>query len=106
MRIFENFEDLQEREPKLARKLLSDRGRGSWQKEEIYGFSDKESFAEYELEEGWYASMGLGEGNFRGAPNPMDFINMDKFADALIDSWDESTNWTDGTVILQTSYGW
>lgn len=135
MKIFDNFKALQEESPKIARKLLNDVGRGKWQEDVIYGYSNISSFAEYELTEGWYGSAELGQDSYNGAPDPLDFvdpnsldledddelwewaegrpvsdivdyIDLEGFGRALEINWDESCNWTDGEVVLTTSYGW
>lgn len=64
--------------------------------------------AEYELYEGWYASIlnTYHEPDWRGAPNPFDFIDLQALGEALSESWDESAYWTDGTNVVGTSYGW
>ena len=135
MKIFDNFKELQERYPKLARKLLNDVGRGKWQGDALYVYDGLPDFAEYELTEGWYGSAELGQDNYNGAPDPLDFvdpndlgledadelwdwaeyrpvsdiveyIDLEEFGESLTSNWDESCNWTDGSAVITTGYGW
>ena len=43
----------------------------------------------------------FGNMDFRGAPNPLDFIDMEKFSQALIDTVDPTTVYkcSDGRVV-------
>lgn len=135
MKIYNNFTELQKEEPEIAKTMLDNVGPGKWQHDVIYYHSDISSFAEHELTEGWYASSELGEDNYNGAPDPLDFadpnnlnleddnelwewaegrpvsdivdyIDLEYFGRALEINWDESCNWTDGDVVLTSSYGW
>lgn len=45
--------------------------------------------------------------DFRGAPNPMDYIDMERFGNALTSSWDDSCHYqfSDDSIVT-TSCGW
>jgi hypothetical protein len=106
---FDNFEELSNEYPELAADLLSDIGEGEWQDDELYVYYDGlTGLAEYEVCEGWYTSVlgTYGEPDWNGAPNLFDFIDMQALGEALSESWDASMYWTDGTNVVETSYGW
>lgn len=105
---FDGYKELFEHDENLAKELLEAVGEGAWQQEEIYYYEDVEDYAKYELTEGWYMGVGLElDGDYNGAPNPMDFIDLVALGDALVESWDSSCNFkSDGEEILTTSYGW
>ncbi len=103
---FENYNALLENDKQLAMELLQERAKGTWQKEQIYYYDDVESFAEYELLDGWYTELNLDR-HFNGAPNPINYINLNELGHALVASWDDSSHFlSDSGEILQTSYGW
>lgn len=103
---YKNYQDLLENNEELALELLEEKGKGSWQEDEIYSHDDVEEFAEYELTEGWYVDLDFDR-DFNGAPNPLHFINLEELGNALVRNWDDSCNFKskDGDV-LQTSHGW
>lgn len=105
MKIFNNFVELQAQEPELAEALLKDVEPGDWQANDISYFESKEEFAHYELTDGWYTNS-IPDADYNGAPDPFDFIDLERLCDALIDAWDPTFNWTNGEAILQTNYGW
>lgn len=103
---FENFKQLESEEKNLAAELLEQIGEGEWQKEELYFYKNVETFAEYQLTEGWYADMEI-QRDWNGAPNPIYFIDMNLFGKALTDSWDQSCNFkSKNGQILTSSHGW
>lgn len=102
---FDNYQDFAESYPDVAASLLEEVGEGAWQDEQIFVYDSIEDFAEYELTEGWYADLNLDR-DFRGAPNPLDYIDLKALGDALLESGDSSVQWTDGNVVVTTSYGW
>ncbi|RHH66296.1 MULTISPECIES: hypothetical protein [Vagococcus] len=103
---YKNFTDLLEQHKKLAYELLHDKGTGQWQTEEIYCYDDIETFAEYELFDGWYADLNLDR-HFNGAPNPVHFIDLFELGHALVRSWDESCYFkSHNGKVLQTNVGW
>lgn len=57
-------------------------------------------WAENELNDGWYGDV-FSDMDFRGAPNPLDFIDMEKFGQALIDTVDPCVAYqcSDGRVV-------
>lgn len=108
MLIFENFQELQNNNENLAKELLTKRGSGNWQGEEVYYYENLEEFADYELREGWYASfLENTSGNFNGAPDPFDYIDLKELGEDLAGCWNESCNYRASTnEVLSTSYGW
>lgn len=102
---FDNFEELASAYPELAESLLEDVGEGEWQDEELMLFDDIENFAEYELYDGWYSDI-FGDADFNGAPNPLNYIDLAEFGEALSNSWDDSAYWRHGDYIVATPYGW
>jgi len=103
---FDDYEEFAESYPEVAAALLEDVGEGKWQEYYIYVYDSVEDFAEYELTEGWYADFGLGDRDYNGAPDPMDYIDLKALGEALLDSGDSSVQWTNGDVVVTTSYGW
>lgn len=104
---FKNFEEFKEKYPQKAERLLFDVEEGEWQNDYLEYYGSVSDYAEYELEEGWYIDLGLSNMDFRGAPNPMDYINMEEFGNALTSSWDESCHYqfSDDSIVT-TSCGW
>lgn len=104
--IYKDYTELLEENEKLALDLLSEKGQGDWQQEQIYSHDDLESFAEYELTEGWYIDLNIDR-NFNVAPNPLHFIDLEELGNALALNWDCSCYFQSRYGdILQTSYGW
>lgn len=102
---YNNFKDLMKYEPELAKELLENKTKGDWQNNLIRKFECVEDFAYYELTEGWYSDIIPGD--FNGAPNPLDYIDLTKLGNALVNNWDESLYFyaSDGEI-LETEYGW
>lgn len=103
---FDNYLDFANKYPDIASELLDQVGDGDWQYSNIYYYPTLSDFAEYELTEGWYIDLGLSHMDFRGAPNPIDYIDLDAFGSALTDTGDESMQWTDGNCVVTTDCGW
>ena len=107
---FDDFYAFMSAHPEIATKLLNDVGEGEWQNQELYYYPSLEDYAEYELTEGWYIDLNLDDFDFRGAPNPLDYIDFSSFGEALINSGDESVTWcdwdTDDKAVVTTGYGW
>ena len=106
--ILKSYTDLLEYDEDLAKELLENVGEGDWQQERIYYYEDEEEFAEYELTEGWYASLGIGlDKDYNGAPNLMNYIDLIALGGALVATWDKSCNFkSEQGEILTTSCGW
>jgi len=101
---YNNFKELKEREPELAKELLDEKGNGNWQNNSIRQFECVEDFACYERDYGCYADK---QQDFDDVPNPMDYVDLTKLGKALVDSWDEDCYFlaSDG-AILSTDCGW
>lgn len=57
--------------------------------EQFRVFSTLIDYAEYELEAGWYSHiLPTDSSAFRGAPNPLAYIDMLDFGEALTNTWD------------------
>ena len=101
MKCYENFDFLGEAEPKLAEELDTKFDTNNdYVEDEIYVYPSCVDWAENELNDGWYSDMFDGI-DFHGAPNPLDFIDMERFSQALIDTVDPSTVYecSDGRVV-------
>ena len=105
MIVFDNFEEFKARHSDIAKRLLAEIDSGEWVNEELYYYGTLSDFAEYELTEGWYVDCNFDR-DFRGAPNPMDYIDLEALGEALSNTWDESLYWTDGECVVGTSTGW
>lgn len=88
---YNNFKELENKNKKLAAELLEHFGDGFWMKTDILIFNNKKNFALFELESGWY--FDSFKEDYNGAPDPLEFINFRKFANSLIDAWDESNHY-------------
>lgn len=104
---YDNFDELKQYNPSLAKELLEQFDNGEWQKNQLFVYESLEDFAYYELTEGWYANLGLDKAAYNGAPNPLDFIDLKALGNALSRSWDESCHYvsTNGEIV-ETDYGW
>lgn len=102
---YDDFKDLKKYEPELAKELLKNKNKGDWQNGIIYKFECVEDFAYYELTEGWYADIMPQD--FNNAPNPLDYIDLTKLGNALVNTEDESLYFfTSDGEILETECGW
>lgn len=102
---YANFEELKNEEPELAEKLLEEVDESEWMEDSLCVYPDIEEFAKYELSEGWYIDHNF-DGDYNGAPNPFDYIDMEAFGEALESSWDDSCNIDIDGKIVTTGYGW
>lgn len=106
---FENFKEFKEKYPQKAEQLLYDVEEGEWQNDYLEYYDSISDYAEYEVEEGWYAALGIGisSTDYNGAPLLFDFIDFDALGYALAESWDDSCHYqfSDDSVIT-TSTGW
>lgn len=101
MKCYESYSALKEADPKLTKELSNEFDFTNDSVEyEFYVYPSRMNWAENELNDGWYENM-FGDRDFRGAPNPLDFIDMEKFSQALIDTVDPSTAYkcSDGRVV-------
>lgn len=93
MEIFNNFDKLMTAMPKLAAEIddySANTDNTGWKSEPIYVYKDLTAFAKYELTEGWYIAYNLNlDGDYDGAPNPLDFIDWESFGQALSEEWDD-----------------
>lgn len=105
--ILDNYQELKTKHPRVAAELLDKFGEGRWQEYAIFYYPTKEDYAAYELEDGWYADFGLNENtDFYGAPNLLDHIDFASLADALIDTWDDSSKYqTESGEIVASAWG-
>lgn len=103
---YNNFKEFEQHEPQLAAQLLEDKGSGKWQDEELILFYSFTDLAEYELEEGWYSSSFDIHQDFKGAPNPFDFIDYHELGKRLLKSADTSMYYRfDNGISIMTTYG-
>lgn len=104
---FNNYKELAAKHPKAAAALLEEFDEGEWQNNDLYWYPSEEDFAMYEMVDGWYSSNGLGQfSDFKGAPNPLNFIDYKALGKALVGSWDKHCNFeTDDGEIVTTGWG-
>lgn len=106
MKKFNNYKELMDFNKGLAEELIDTVGTGEWQDNEMYLYEDLGELAEYELTEGWYANMDIDK-DWNGAPNPMDYIDLNRLGEALSENWDSSVYFeADNGAVLSTNYGW
>ena len=109
MKVYQNFKELEKENKELSQELLEKKGKGEWQKEEIYMHKSLVDFAEYEVTDGWYSDLfGNMMTDFNGAPNLFEYIDYEELGNDLIHSWDNSINYySDNTnKVISNSYGW
>ena len=107
MKEFKNFNELKKDNPSLAKELLEMFDGGEWQENELYVYESLADYAHYELTEGWYADKHLGQKDYNGAPNPIDFIDLKALGLQLSRTWDESIHYlTKENWVVETGYGW
>lgn len=69
-------------------------------------YPNVEEYAIYELTDGWYSDCNF-DGDFNGAPNPMDYINTEHLGEDLIEQVDSSVcQLLPNGKVVTTSYGW
>ena len=104
---YDNFDELKQYNPSLAKELLEQFDNGEWQKNQLFVYESLEDYAYYELTEGWYADKHLDQKDYNGAPNPIDFIDLKALGLQLSRTWDESMHYlTRDNWIVETNYGW
>lgn len=108
--IYDNFAEFAKHEPDLAEELLKTVDRGTWQEDSVYVYDSLQDFAFYELTEGWYSDSSLNfssDGNYNGAPDPLDHIDLKSLGLALAQRWDESCYYRSADDhVISTSWGW
>lgn len=105
-KIFDNLKQLEKSYPKLSTELLQNFDMGDWVNEQLFIYNNIEDFAKYELHEGWYADKYHAT-DYNGAPDPLNYINMTEFGNALKEYWDNSLYFESKTgKIIATNYGW
>lgn len=57
--ILDNYQELAAKHPKAAAELLDKFGEGKWQEYTLCWYPNKEDFAKFEVEEGWYRDVDL-----------------------------------------------
>lgn len=110
---YDNFDELMDCDSQTANLLLkkldldeSDIGKEAWMNEQLIVYPNVEEYAIYELIDGWYQNCNLG-GSFNGAPNPIDYIDLDALGVDLVDA-DDSTccQLLPNGKVVTTTYGW
>lgn len=98
--------ELRKQHPNIHKELIDMHGKGKWTKGEIYIHDNLEDFAYYELTDGHYSSMRLGETKF-GAPSLINHISLTTIGEELKNTWDKSSYaiLKDGTIV-KTPVGW
>ena len=107
MALYNSFEELKVDKPELAQELLDVFGKGEWQESNLSVYDTLEDFAYYELTEGCYIDNNLVDQDYNGAPNPIDYIDLEALGEALVESGDESVIYrTEGDKVVTTDWGW
>ena len=107
MALYNSFEELKADKPELAQELLEVFDKGEWQESNLSVYDTLEDFAYYELTEGCYIDNNLVDQDYNGAPNPIDYIDLEALGEALVESGDESCIYrTEGDQVVTTDWGW
>ena len=107
MTLYNSFEELKADKPELAQELLDVFGKGEWQESNLSVYDTLEDYAYYELTEGWYIDNHLDEQDYNGAPNPIDYIDLEALGEALVENGDASCTYrTEGDQVVTTDWGW
>lgn len=110
---YENFDELLEADRQTAKLLLNeleldfdDIEDAEWSDESLCVYPNTVNYAIYELTDGWYCNHDFGR-DFNGAPNPLDYIDLDSFGSDLISSGDDGVcRLLSNDKVVTTSYGW
>lgn len=107
--MYQNFEELKDAHPKLAKELVKEVKKDGWEDENLIWFETLADFARYELEEGEYAyeSGEFFTQELFGYPNVIDYINLTSLGEDICEAWETTKyhRFSDDSVI-STSYGW
>ena len=107
MALYNSFEELKTDKLELAQELLDVFGKGEWQESNLSVYDTFEDYAYYELTEGWYIDNHLDKQDYNGAPNPIDYIDLEALGEALVKNGDESCIYrTEGDQVVTTDWGW
>lgn len=105
--VFEDFNQLEQLHPDLSKRLREfTAGDGFWLEEEITVTPLKE-YTEDQLEQ-LSDAFGLSGMDTSIYPNPIEYVDVEKFAKALADTLDESYYYYDEPtqLVLHTEYSW
>lgn len=113
---YKSFDELYKKDKQTAELLLAELGLSEaridelnelgWTYDYLYVYPTLEDYALYELTDGWYIDCNFDR-DFKGVPNPMDWIDLDGFGQRLIDLGDQNVTLalSNGKVVT-TSCGW
>lgn len=90
---FENFAELKKTFPKLASDMEDSFDDLDELGDSFSVFPTPTDYALYQLQYGWYSEMGFGYTNFNGAPNPIDWMDLDSFGKRLAETGDPTAVW-------------
>lgn len=104
---YDSFHEFKESYPLLAKELLNEVPEGEWEDKKLYYFETLSELAKYELEEGLYTPFGFCDYFYGDAPNPLDFIDLDKLGEAWSNDWDGNYyhRFSDDSALF-SNYGW
>lgn len=110
---YDNFDELMDCDSQTANLLLkeldldeSDIGKETWTHDYLCVYPTLEDYALYELTDGWYIDYNF-DGDFRGVPNPLEYIDLADFGDDLISEGDASiVRLLPNGKVVTTVYGW
>lgn len=107
MALYNSFAELKADKTELAQELLDVFGKGEWQESNLSVYDTLEDFAYYELTEGWYIDKHFDQQDYNGAPNPIDYIDLESLGEALVQNGDESYIYsTESDQVVTTDWGW
>lgn len=117
--VFEDFEDLKNKHPRIAKKLVEEVGLGDWVYHRLYILKNRTEYAKWELTEGMYANYYIGLQNesdyFYSSPNrfdknngelnPFNFVNYEVFGTSLLENTSERRLCVVGSYIVVSRFG-
>ena len=110
---YENFDDFLEGDRQTAMLLLNELGLSieeyaayNWAADYIRVYPSVRDYAIYELTDGWYVEHNFNT-DYNGAPNPMDWIDLESFGRRLVDTGDSGVcKLLPNGKVVTTDYGW
>lgn len=106
--LYDGLFELQQNDAQLATELLDEYEHDEWVDNQLAVYSSMSDFAYYELTEGWYIDMKFNdEPLYHGAPNPLNFIDLDALGKRLYQTGDSRImHLTEDNRIVTTNIGW
>lgn len=104
---YDNLNELAKSFPKVAKELLEERGDSSnWQNNTLVFYPTLSEYAIFQLTDGLYRDCGLSQIAYKGAPDPLEYIDFERFGEALLlQSNDQNEYVLDDDGVVYSSYG-